>query len=116
MVVLHIHSIVIKLVNVFLADVLQFFWRKSLKQVPRFFQAFENSSLIIRSLGDELVFESLEEFKVEKIILTERLFSDNSLHSQSVLAHCIVEVQLVRHLLVIRPGSLFSYSAFHKSA
>jgi hypothetical protein len=48
--------------------------------------------------------------------LTEGLFSDNSLHSQSVLAHCIVEVQLVRHLLVIRPGSLFSYSAFHKSA
>lgn len=115
MMVFDIHIIMIVFINILLTNILKFFWWENLQQIPGLFQTVKNGPCVILSLCNKLIFKSLQKLQVKKVVLVQSLFSNNSLHSHSILSHCIVKIKLIGNLLVILPGPIFSYCTFHKS-
>ncbi len=113
--VLDVHVVVVVILDVLLRDVFELLRREGSQQVPGFIQRVEDCSDVVRSLGDELVFESLQKLQEEKIVLRKSLFSDDCLHCHGVLSHSVIEVKLVGNLLMVSPGSLVANGGLHET-
>lgn len=111
--VLHVELILVVLLYVFVADILELFWRENSHKVPGLVQTVIDGPHIILSLCDEVVFKSLQKLQVKKVVLIESLFSNNSLHGKSVLTHCIVKIQLIGYLLMVCSCSTLSNGTLH---
>ena len=59
--------------------------------------------VLIATLRDEILLELAEEFQVEEVVGSQRLFTHHGLHRLHVLADGVAGVQLIRHIRVVFP-------------
>lgn len=82
-------------------DPLQHLLGEDPEQLPANVQGFEDGTVLVVALGDEVLLELGKELEVEEIVGGEGLLTDNGLHGLDVLTDGVASVELVGHVRVI---------------
>ena len=91
----------VELVSDLLLDLGKLVLLKQGQQVPSGIKTLEDSTAIVLTLGQEIVFELLEEDKVVLVICAQSVLTDDSLHSHRVLALSVEGVHLGEDVIVV---------------
>mmetsp|Transcript_12047 Transcript_12047/g.33351 ORF Transcript_12047/g.33351 Transcript_12047/m.33351 type:complete len:393 (-) Transcript_12047:710-1888(-) len=89
-------------------------WEQA-KQRPCQIQRVEDGPRFVGALRHELGLELLQELQVQQILVTQRLFSHNSLHGQHVLSDGIASIHLVRDGGMVVPRHAFANGTLHQT-
>ena len=85
------------------------------EQGPRKVERLEDSTGLVRTLGNERALELLKEFEGQFVFRGQGLLTDDSLHGGSVTTNSVLGVQLVGDIAVVLSCAALTDSRLHET-